>query len=62
MFNVLTMSPSCRLSCNQSCLTVVVPVSFEEVLTSHMELTEDFPISYPVPLEENWNSVLKDSR
>jgi hypothetical protein len=33
-------------------MIVGVPVSFEEVLTSYMELTEDFPISYPVPLEE----------
>jgi len=27
-----------------------------------MELTEDFPISYPVPLEEYRNSILKDLR
>jgi len=27
-----------------------------------MELTEDFPISYPVPLKECWNIVLKDLR
>jgi hypothetical protein len=41
---------------------VVVPVSFEEVLTSYMELTGDFPISYPVRLEEYQNSFLKDSQ
>lgn len=59
MFNELIMFQSCRIYCKQRCLIVVVPVSFEEILTSYMEMTEDFPISYPVPLEEYRNCVLK---
>jgi len=46
------MFQSCRLCCKQRCVIVVALVSFEEVLTSYMELTEDFSISYPVALEE----------
>jgi len=59
MFNELIIFQSCRLCCKQRCVIVVVPVSFDEFLTSYMELTEDFPISYPVPLEEYWKCVLK---
>jgi len=53
------MFQSNRLCCKQRCLIVVVPVWFDEVLTSCTELTKDFSISYPVPLEECWNCVLK---
>jgi hypothetical protein len=55
------MFQSCRLNCKQRCLIVVAPISNEEVLTPYIELTDDFPISYPALLGEHWNIVLKDS-
>jgi hypothetical protein len=53
MSNELVIFLSFRPHYKQRCIITVAPVSYQEVLTPNIELTEDFPFSYPVPLGEH---------